>query len=369
MEKQINDSEKLNKKEIDYSLYSSEPEKLITLSQEQINNNNFTLAIVIIKTAIDFAIKKYGGDDKIQLANFYNKYADYLLQKISSASDNTISIKSDQEEENKNYLNIDLIYEYLYKTNEILQNYLDEYNNKNIAELNKDIIEYYLQLSDNYYLLALYEKEMLNYKKAIEFYNLSITYLKKYGNKFSRNLAGLYFEQAQILLYDPFNCLLSLYKAKVIMEYHLQNEINKLNLDIKLSIDENDLDLEKINYNDEKIFINNNIIETNKELNEAKEENCQLNELIDIIDDVNTKINNVILELKEYDNFIIKRKSKEKNDENKININENENGKKVDDLISNMNNIRLINIKRSEPSNNDDDIKIIEEDFTKEKNI
>ena len=112
MEKQINDSEKLNKKEIDYSLYSSEPEKLITLSQEQINNNNFTLAIVIIKTAIDFAIKKYGGDDKIQLANFYNKYADYLLQKISSASDNTISIKSDQEEENKNYLNIDLIYEY-----------------------------------------------------------------------------------------------------------------------------------------------------------------------------------------------------------------------------------------------------------------
>ena len=73
------------------------------------------------------------------------------------------------------------------------------------------------------------------------------------------------------------------------------------------------------------------------------------------------------MELKEYDNFIIKRKSKEKNDENKININEN--GKKVDDLISNMNNIRLINIKRSEPSNNDDDIKIIEEDFTKEKNI
>ena len=147
--------------------------------------------------------------------------------------------------------------------------------------------------------------------------------------------------------------------------------INKLNLDIKLSIDENDLDLEKINYNDEKIFINNNTIETNKELNEAKEENCQLNELVDIIDDVNNKINNVILELKEYDNFIIKRKSKEKNDENKININENGNGNgnKVDDLISNMNNIRLINIKRSEPSNNDDDIKIIEEDFTKEKNI
>ena len=169
MEKQINDSEKLNNKEIDYSLYSSEPEKLITLSQEQINNNNFTLAIVIIKTAIDFAIKKYGGDDKIQLANFYNKYADYLLQKISSASDNTISIKSDQEEENKNYLNIDLIYEYLYKANEILQNYLDEYNNKNIAELNKDIIEYYLQLSDNYYLLALYEKEMLNYKRLSNF--------------------------------------------------------------------------------------------------------------------------------------------------------------------------------------------------------
>ena len=367
MENQINESEKINKKDLDYSLYSSQPEKLIPLSQEQISKNNFTQAIEMIKTSIDLAIKKYGGDDKIQLANFYNKYADCLLQKISSSSDNAISNKQDQDEQNKNYSNIDLIYEYLYKSNEILLNYLDKYNNKNITELNKDIISYYLQLSDNYYLLALYEKEMLNYKKAIEFYNLSITYFKKYGDKFSRNLAGLYFEQAQILLYDPFKCLLSLYKAKEIMEYHLQNEIDKLNLDIKLSIDENDLDLEKINYNDEKIFINNNIIETNKELNEAKEENCQLNELVDIIDDVNTKINNVILELKEYDNFIIKRKSKEKNDENKININEN--GKKVDDLISNMNNIRLINIKRSEPSNNNDDIKIIEEDFTKEKNI
>ena len=364
MENQINESENTIKKDIDYSLYSSQPEKLIPLAQEQINNNNNILqGIDIINHSIDLAIKKYGGDDKIQLAEFYNKYADILLQKISSLSNSKIITKQEQDEHNKDILDIDLVYEYLYKSNEILQNYLEKYNDKNPTELNEDIIKYYLQLSNNYYLLATYEKEMLNFQKAFEFYNISISFTKKYDKKFSRNLAGLYFEQAQILLYDPFNCLLFLYKAKVIIEYHLQNEITKLNLDIKLSIDENDLDLKKICYNDEKIFKNKNIIETNKELIKAKEEHCNIHELIDIIDDVNDKINNVVEELKEYDNFVKRRKSKEKRDEN--NIDENN----VEDLITNMNNIRLINIKRSEPSNSDKDIKIIEEDFIKEMSL
>ena len=363
MENQINESENTIKKDIDYSLYSSQPEKLIPLAQEQTNNNNIIQGIEIINHSIDLAIKKYGGDDKIQLAEFYNKYADILLQKISSLSNSKIITKQVQDEHNKNILDIDLVYEYLYKSQEILQNYLEKYNDKNPTELNEDIIKYYLQLSNNYYLLATYEKEMLNFQKAFEFYNLSISFTKKYDKKFSRNLAGLYFEQAQILLYDPFNCLLFLYKAKVIMEYHLQNEITKLNLDIKLSIDENDLDLKKIFYNDEKIFKNKNIIETNKELIKAKEEHCNIHELIDIIDDVNDKINNVVEELKEYDNFVKRRKSKEKSDEN--NIDENN----VEDLITNMNNIRLINIKRTEPSNSDKDIKIVEEDFIKEMSL
>ena len=366
MENKINDSEKLDKKDIDYSLYSSEPEKLFSLAQEQINKSDFTQGLEILNQSINLAIKKYGGEDKIQLAQYYNKYADCLLQKISLSSNIDIIVKESKDENNKDLLDIYTVYEYLYKSNEILQNYLDEFNDKNPSELTKEIISYYLQLSDNYNLLASYEKEMLNFKKAFDFYNLSITYAKKYDNKFSRNLAGLYFEQAQILLYDPFNCLLFLYKAKVIMEYHLQNEINKLNLDIKLYIDENDLDLKKISYEEEKIFKNKNIIETNQELIKAKEKNSNIHELIDIIDDVNNKINNVILELKEYDNFMKQRQSKQKSDENNINNSEENN---VEDLINNMNNIRLINIKRSEPSNNDDDVKIVEEDFSKEKNM
>ena len=363
MENKINDSEKLDKKDIDYSLYSSEPEKLFSLAQEQINKSDFTQGLEILNQSINLAIKKYGGEYKIQLAQYYNKYADCLLQKISLSSNIDIIVKESKDENNKDLLDIYTVYEYLYKSNEILQNYLDEFNDKNPSELTKEIISYYLQLSDNYNLLALYEKEMLNFKKAFDFYNLSIAYAKKYDNKFSRNLAGLYFEQAQILLYDPFNCLLFLYKAKVIMEYHLQNEINKLNLDIKLYIDENDLDLKKISYEEEKIFKNKNIIETNKELIKAKEEHCNIHELIDIIEDVNDKTNNVVQELKEYDNFMKKRKSKEKRDEN--NIDENN----VEDLITNMNNIRLINIKRSEPSNSDKDIKIVEEDFIKEMSL
>ena len=158
MENKINDSEKLDKKDIDYSLYSSEPEKLFSLAQEQINKSDFTQGLEIINQSINLAIKKYGGEDKIQLAQYYNKYADCLLQKISLSSNIDIIVKESKDENNKDLLDIYTVYEYLYKSNEILQNYLDEFNDKNPSELTKEIISYYLQLSDNYNLLASYEK-------------------------------------------------------------------------------------------------------------------------------------------------------------------------------------------------------------------
>ena len=370
MESKINDYKKPEQKNIDYSLYSSQPDKLFIISQEELLNNNFSQSIDILKNSIVLAQKKYGGDNKIELAQFYNKYADAILQKISLSSHDNINITNTKEDNDENNHNnnenklldeVKKVYENLSKANKILNDYLEQYNDKDPISLDKEIKKYYLYLSDNYSLLALLEKILSNFEKSIEYYSMSIYYSKKYDIKFSRNLAGLYFELAQILLYDPFNCLLSLYKSKLIMEYHLQKEIIKSNLDIKLYIDEKDLGLTMLSHNSDKIYKNKDIIENNKDLINAMKENKNIEEFVDIIKDMNNKIENVILELKEYESFIKSRKQKEKDGEKNNEKNE------VEDLIINMNKIKLINMKRKEPSNNDDDIKMIKEEFTKEK--
>ena len=371
MQNKIENIEKQEKTDnIDYSLYSSQPEKLIILSQEELNKNNYDENIDILKNAIILAEKKFGGENEIELVNFYNKYADGLLQKLMSLSIDE-KIKEESNENNKegeNYLKI--ISEYLNKANMILQKYLEKYKDKDSNTLDKEIIKYYSYLSYNYNLFANLEKFNLDYEKVIDYYKLSIDYAKKYETKFSRNLAGLYFELAQLSEYDPSNCLLFLYKSKIIMEYYLQKEIENVNLNIKLIIDEDDLELDKISYKNNQIFKNKEIIETNNELIKEMETNLKIKEFVDIIKNLDSKIEIVCSELKEYNNFmkIWEQNKKGENDDGNTDKVGGENLVK-DNLESKKNKFMFINYKRNEPSNNDDDIIKIEEDYSKEKYI
>ena len=376
MEGTNNNAKKLENINIDYSLYSSQPEKLISIAQEQQIKNNFAQSINILKHSVELAQKKFGGEYNIELVLFYNKYADSILQNMMANPNSNTSISNIKEESNDNNVINNYIpasdsktaFEYLSKANMILKRYLEPYNDKNRCTLDKNIIKYYLYLADNYNLLATLEKLNFNFENAINYYKLSINYTKKYDSIFSRNLAGLYFELAQILFYDPFNCLLSLYKSKVIMEYYLQREITKSNLNVKLIIEENDLELQLISYNNEKINQNKKIIENNIELNEAMKNNLVIKEFVDIIKDINGKIQNVVLEVEEYNIFRKRREQKRKDEKNDRN---NEDNLDLELEYKNneihMNKISLINIKRSEPSNNDEDFLKMEQDYSKEK--
>ena len=376
MEGTNNNAKKLENINIDYSLYSSQPEKLISIAQEQQIKNNFAQSINILKHSVELAQKKFGGVYNIELVLFYNKYADSILQNMMANPNSNTSVSNIKEESNDNNVINNYIpasdsktaFEYLSKANMILKRYLEQYNNKDKCTLDKDIIKYYLYLADNYNLLATLEKLNFNFENAINYYKLSINYTKKYDSIFSRNLAGLYFELAQILFYDPFNCLLSLYKSKVIMEYYLQREITKNNLNVKLIIEENDLELQLISYNNEKINQNKKIIENNIELNEAMKNNLVIKEFVDIIKDINGKIQNVVLEVEEYNIFRKRREQKRKDEKNDRN---NEDNLDLELEYKNneihMNKISLINIKRSEPSNNDEDFLKMEQDYSKEK--
>ena len=378
-----------------YSSYADQPEKLFPLAQEQFNKNKFEDGLDILEQSINLAVKKFGGEEKIELAQFYNKYADGLIQKLMISNEDFLNLQEDEQakdvpdeqppkmneseekekdkdkDEEKKALkekndivgDDQIVYENLNAANLLLKNYLKQYDDKDPKSLDKSVIKYYLQLCDNYSLFASLEKINSDFKKADYYYKLSIDICKKYDNKFSRTLAGLYFEQAQILDFDPKNCLLSLYKSKIIMEQYLQMEINKTKLNIKLDIDEKDLDLDTLSYESEKIFKNKNLITNNTDLNNASKENCAIEEFIDIIKDINIKLEDVIMELKEYDIFL-KTKEQMKKDENKQNcFNTNIDMSKVVDLST----VTLIKKKRKEPTNGKDDIQKPEESCKKQK--
>ena len=406
MENQNNESQKAEKKDINYSLYSDQPEKLFPIAQAEFNKNNFEEGIDILEQSILLAVKKFGGEDKIELAQFYNKYADGLIQKLMASNTDFLNLQEDEQqqedikeekqkekekdeesdiirtdkekekevekEDEKSQKNTgnnvgddEIVYENLNMANVLLKNYLKEYDDKDPKSLDKDVIKYYNLLSDNYSLFASLEKINSDFKKANEYFKLSIDIAKKYDNKFSRNLAGLYFEQAQILDFDPYNCLLSLYKSKVIMEYYLQKEIEKANLSIKLYLDEKDLDLTVLPYDSDKVFKNKELIESNTELINAAKTNFSIQDFVDIIKDINTKIEDVVLELKEYSTFLKAKEQMKKEGEKQNTFNTNIDMSKVVDLKS----VTLIKKKRKEPANNDDDIKKPEEGNNKEKKI
>jgi hypothetical protein len=351
-----------------------------------------------LEQIILIALIKYGGEEKVELAQFYNKYANGLIQQLIVSNTGFLNMQEDapkdeQDEQssknnekagdkkseekgkeidekkppkginNKRVEDDEIVYENLNAANLLLKNYLKEYDDKDPKSLDKSVIKYYLLLSDNYSLFASLEKINSDFKKADYYYRLSIDISKKYDNKFSRNLAGLYFEQAQILDFDPRNCLLSLYKSKIIMEHYLQLEIDKINLNIKLDIDEKDLDLDSLSYESEKIFKNKDIIMNNNDLINAAKVNCNIEEFIDIIKDINIKLEDVILELKEYDIYLKTKEQMKKDGEKQNCFNTNIDMSKVVDLAK----VTLIRKKRKEPFNEKDDIKKPEDDPKEKK--
>ena len=379
-----NSTEIGEKNKIDYSSYSEQPEKLFTISKEKLNKNEFEEAIEILEQAILLAIKKFDGEEKVQLAIFYQKYADAILQKLFNNQDflnigqNEIDEKSqknqeeDQKEEktetkendqekkegNEEISDEQIIFDNLNMADYNLKTFLKEYDDKNPKNLDKEIIKYYLLLSDNYSLFAKLEELNSQFKKANIYYILSIDISKKYDNKFSRNLAELYFHQALILEDDPKNCLLSLYKSKIIMEHYLFKELEKINSDIKLLIDEKDLDLKNLSSNDEKIFQNDKIIQS-EEMKILAKNNPDIEEFVEIIKDINIKIEDAVEQLKEYDLVLKTKAEMQKTKENENKFNNNIDSSNVLDITSY---IKVIKKKRTEPENSEKDLEGLNKD-------
>ena len=391
-----------NNIEIDFSIYENEPEQLFSLVQERLKTHNYEEAIEIQEKSIQLAIKKFGGENKIELAEFYNNYSYAIIQKLYFLYNNYYNYKiekvnsnnyqekgekiernADKIDEEKQVLKTNINEEEienddimddgnvafinLNSANLILKEYLKKYDNIEPKTLEKKIINYYLQLSHNYCLLANLEKIFSNYIKANNYYKLSIGICKKYDDQFSRNLASLYFEQAQIMDLDPKNCLLLLYKSKLIMEYHLQKELDKGKVDIKFNIDEKNLDLNDLSNDDTRIFQNRELLEDIR-IVKSLEQNNKIKDFVEIIKSLDQKIEDLNLEIKEYNSYILKKKEKKRKEgENTNNNCKNDGDNKDINESKKICNITFFKKKRIESSNGIDDLKIPEDINIKEK--
>jgi hypothetical protein len=118
-----------------------------------------------------------------------------------------------------------------------------------------------------------------DFKEAILFFQKALDIRKNIEDKFSRAIAELYFNMGSIYDFDSNKCLLCYYKTKVIIEYHLKQELKEAGNQIV--INESDLDLDSVDRN--KIIFYKDALENENFSEEA-------NELVDIINQIYTKV-------------------------------------------------------------------------------
>ena len=288
---------------VDVTSYKSTPHTLITLAQEYINNKHYDTSISILDTAIKYAIDLYKHKTHINLAKYYSKYAEAFIYKLMDSDDlfkqiptNTHSNNEQQSNDNEK-----VIVTYLALAENIYTDHITNYKEEC----------YYSELADVYKLYGEYQKAFSDFKKASEHYQKAIDIrISKLHDKHSRILAEMYFNKASVLDFNAKECLLFYYKTLKILEYHLVLCLN-VNETAGITVHEDcDCTLNEIDISDERIYINRKVIEniSNEVLNNEGRE------LKEIISDIYFKIEDVILEIKEYDKYIEeKNKMKERN--------------------------------------------------------
>ena len=280
--------------------YKSTPHTLIPLAQEYINNKQYDTSISILETAISYAIDIYKHKTHINLAQYYSKYAEALIYKVMDSDD---LFKQQSPMNNTN--DEQVIVTYLTLAEDIYNDYIINHNEEC----------YYNQLADVYKLYGEYQKAFSDFVKASEYYQKAINIrISKLHDRHSRILAEMYFHKASVLDFNAKECLLFYYKTLKILEYHLSLNVNGSVSGLNVN-DDCDCAVSEIDVCDERIYVNRKVIEgiSNDTLNDEGKE------LKEIISDIYFKIEDVILEIKEYDKFIEeKNKMKEKNNNNSV---------------------------------------------------
>ena len=304
--------------DINFDEFKSNPSELFILATLSMNKGQYDKAFFILKKSIDLAIDLY-GEDNIEVAKYYNKYASAYIQKLLD-SDALFMIHLDKEEMSKDGKSLKIIQEEpqceneiaLYNldiANEMYIDYLDEYADVNVKKLSKSTIKVYLELADNYLSYGELEQAQSDFKKASEYFKKAAKIREKYDTKMSRSLAEVYFKLASVLDFDVKSAMLYFYKTKVIMEYHLNELVKKEKISSEIIIDEKALETESIDRKDKRLLLNQKIVQS-EEFKEKFKDKEDIENIIEVLNELYMKIEDVMEEDKVFEEWVTEKKKK-----------------------------------------------------------
>ena len=304
--------------DINFDEFKSNPSELFILATLSMNKGQYDKAFFILKKSIDLAIDLY-GEDNIEVAKYYNKYASAYIQKLLD-SDALFMIHLDKEEMSKDGKSLKIIQEEpqceneiaLYNleiANEMYIDYLDEYDDVSVKKLSKSTIKVYLELADNYLSYGELEQAQYDNKKASEYFKKAAKIREKYDTKMSRSLAEVYFKLASVLDFDVKSAMLYFYKTKVIMEYHLNELVKKEKISSEIIIDEKALEIESIDRKDKRLLLNQKIVQS-EEFKEKFKDKEDIENIIEVLNELYMKIEDVMEEDKVFEEWVTEKKKK-----------------------------------------------------------
>ena len=304
--------------DINFDEFNSNPSELFILATLSMNKGQYDKAFFILKKSIDLAIDLY-GEDNIEVAKYYNKYASAYIQKLLD-SDALFMIHLDKEEMSKDGKSLKIIQEEpqceneiaLYNldiANEMYIDYLDEYDDVSVKKLSKSTIKVYLELADNYLSYGELEQAQSDFKKASEYFKKAAKIREKYDTKMSRSLAEVYFKLASVLDFDVKSAMLYFYKTKVIMEYHLNELVKKEKISSEIIIDEKALEIESIDRKDKRLLLNQKIVQS-EEFKEKFKDKEDIENIIEVLNELYMKIEDVMEEDKVFEEWVTEKKKK-----------------------------------------------------------
>ena len=158
------------------------------------------------------------------------------------------------------------------------------------TEANVEIKKEIFGLAEVYLKMGDLETCKSDFPSAVEKYSKALKIRKQFDEKFSRCIAEIYFNLHKVYDFDALKCFSCLVKARLIMEYHIKNKLEKLekkDISEQIPIDDSLLEMDEIDHT--KIKMKNLIYYENNEFIEGKLPNDVI-DLTEIVKELDIKV-------------------------------------------------------------------------------
>lgn len=232
--------------QIYYEDFKKEPLQLIKFAKKLCNKKEFEDALEVLNNAIQIVLEKVDGDKmNLECTPFYLSYADILIRKVGESEELLANLprnnddesdagdghgenedEDDEDEKTEEATDEEIAYDNIFSCQKIYQDFLKKYESIPSNEMPEEAKQINFQLSEVYMMYANLEICKSEFQKAISYLEQALDTRIKYEDQMSRAISEVYYEMAICYDFDVNQAFTNYYKTKIIMEYHLQKNID-----------------------------------------------------------------------------------------------------------------------------------------------